>query len=216
MGHDWLLVETLGSEPAVVARGRALAQFEPIGRVLRRSPDLSAIQTAIAETVEAGTPFSSITPKGRSVICTEPVRMTDGTVHGVHVWVGPTDAEPPERAVPGPLIWNLTTGVAIDTAQSLLNAGLDPNTDVRRSRAFADELPDRQLSPEEAQALSRAREAPPGTTYCSVWDVADRQGQRIPVGFVVRVSLETIPGSRQQHRIARAMNWRAENPGAGE
>ncbi|WP_197696001.1 GAF domain-containing protein, partial [Mycobacterium sp. E1715] len=51
MGHDWLLVETLGGEPTVVAQGRQLKNLVPITTFLRRSPYLSAVRTAIAETV---------------------------------------------------------------------------------------------------------------------------------------------------------------------
>ncbi len=57
MTHDWLLVETLGSEPAVVAQGRQLKNLVPVSVFLRRNPLLSAIQTAIAET---GTHFKNI------------------------------------------------------------------------------------------------------------------------------------------------------------
>ena len=54
MTHDWLLVETLGSEPAVVAQGRRTKNLVPISAFLRRNPNLMAIQTAIGETVRAG------------------------------------------------------------------------------------------------------------------------------------------------------------------
>lgn len=70
MTHDWLLVETLGDEPAVVARGRELKK--------RRSPYLAAVRTAIAETLQTGQSLTSITPKHDRVIRTEPVIMTDG------------------------------------------------------------------------------------------------------------------------------------------
>ena len=53
MSHDWLLVETLGSEPVVVADGRQTKNLIPISVFLRRSPDLMAIQTAISDTVRA-------------------------------------------------------------------------------------------------------------------------------------------------------------------
>ena len=53
MSHDWLLVETLGGEPVVVADGRQTKNLVPISVFLRRSPDLMAIQTAISETVRA-------------------------------------------------------------------------------------------------------------------------------------------------------------------
>ena len=97
MNHDWLLVETLGSEPAVVAQGRRTKNMVPVSAFLRRNPNLMAIQTAIGETVRAGHGLSSITPKNDRVIRTEVVQMTDGRIHGVHVWIGPPDMEPPER-----------------------------------------------------------------------------------------------------------------------
>lgn len=63
MTHDWLLVETLGSEPVVVAQGRQMKNLVPLAIYLRRSPYLAAIQTAIAETVATGNSLASITPK---------------------------------------------------------------------------------------------------------------------------------------------------------
>lgn len=78
MTHDWLLVETLGDEPAVVARGRELKKLVPITTFLRRSPYLAAVRTAIAETLQTGQSLTSITPKHDRVIRTEPVIMTDG------------------------------------------------------------------------------------------------------------------------------------------
>src|SRR5919206_3555903 len=127
MPHDWLLVETLGSEPAVVAQGSRTKNLVPISAFLRRNPHLMAIQSAIAETVRAGVGLSSITPKNDRVIRTEVVKMSDGLIHGVHVWIGPPDVEPPERPIPGPLKWDLTRGVATDTPESLFNSGRDPN-----------------------------------------------------------------------------------------
>lgn len=62
MAHDWLLVETLGGEPAVVAQGRQVKNLVPITQFLRRSPHLAAIRTAIAETMGTGQSLVSITP----------------------------------------------------------------------------------------------------------------------------------------------------------
>ena len=47
MTQGWLLVETLGGQPAVVAQGRQMKNFVPLAGFLRRNPNLSAIQTAI-------------------------------------------------------------------------------------------------------------------------------------------------------------------------
>jgi triple sensor domain protein len=212
MAHDWLLVETLGDEPAVVAQGRQLKNLVPISTFLRRSPHLSAVRTAIAETVQTGQSLTSITTKRDRVIRTEPVVMSDGRVHGVHVWTGPADVQPAERPVPGPLKWDLTLGVATDTRESLANSGKNPDVEVTFGRAFAEDLPSRELNPNEAKVLAMAVNAKPGQTLCSTWDLTDWQGNPIRIGFVVRTATEPGPDSRE-HLVARSMNWRAELKG---
>ncbi|MGV0715107.1 PAS domain-containing protein [Mycolicibacterium sp. XJ662] len=210
MTHDWLLVETLGSEPAVVAQGRRTHNLVPISTFLRRNPHLMAIQTAIGETVRAGQGLSSITPKNDRVISTEVVQMTDGRIHGVQVWVGPPDMEPPERPVVGPLVWDLASGLATATTESLINSGWDPEVEPTQGRAFADDLPKRDLNPSEAKVLSMVIGRKPGTTFCSTWDITDYRGEQITVGFVVRAVLETDEDDDDERLLCRSMNWRAE------
>lgn len=212
MAHDWLLVETLGDEPAVAAAGRKLEDLVPLTQFLRRSPDLAAIQTAIAESVQNGQSLTSITPKNNRVIRTEPVQMSDGRVHGVHVWIGPADAEPPERPIPGPVKWDLTLGVATDTAESLANSGRNPEEETTHGRAFAEDLPTRDLSPNESKVLSLAIRPEAGQTLCSSWDVTDWHGNSIRVGFVARTALEPTVSGRE-HLISRGINWRCELEG---
>lgn len=201
MTHDWLLVETLGDEPAVVARGRELKKLVPITTFLRRSPYLAAVRTAIAETLQTGQSLTSITPKHDRVIRTEPVIMTDGRMHGVQVWSGPTDAEPPDRPIPGPLKWDLTRGVATDTPESLTNSGKNPEVEITYGRAFAEDLPARELNPNETQVLAMAVKAKPGKTLCSIWDLTDWQGTPTRIGFVARSALEPGPNGRD-HLVA--------------
>ncbi|OBK72861.1 PAS domain-containing protein [Mycobacterium sp. 1274761.0] len=211
MSHDWLLVETLGSEPVVVADGRQTRNLIPISVFLRRSPDLMAIQTAISETVAAGEAMSTITPRNDRVIRTEPVVMSDGRVHGVHVWIGPLGTEPPERMVPGPLKWDLTRGIATHTPESIYNSGRDPSTEHVHGRTLADDMP-RSLNPNESKALSMAISAEPGMKLCSTWTLTDYQGETISVGFVARAAVETQDDGSER-LICRAMNWRAEPEG---
>ncbi|OBJ04337.1 hypothetical protein A5660_18875 [Mycobacterium alsense] len=212
MAHDWLLVETLGGEPAVVAHGLQLKNLVPITTFMRRSPHLAAVQTAIAESVRTGQSLTSITTKRARVIRTEPVIMSDGHVHGVHVWTGPADVEPAERPIPGPLKWDLTLGVATDTRESLANSGKNPDLEVTLGRAFAEDLPSRELNPNETKILAMAVRAKPDQTICSTWDLTNWQGEPIRIGFVARTGLEAGPDGRD-HLIARAMNWRAERKG---
>ncbi|MBP2455791.1 PAS domain-containing protein [Mycolicibacterium lutetiense] len=209
MTHDWLLVETLGSEPVVVARGLQTKNLVPISVFLRRNPHLMAIQSAIRETVQAGQGLSSITPKNDRVIRTEVARMSDGCIHGVHVWVGPIDVDPPQRPVPGPLVWDLTTGVATDTAESLHNSGMNPETEPTHDRSFADDLPARAFNGSEAKILAMTVNPVVGRTLCTTWDVTDYRGEPITVGFVARVTLEPHDDGSDR-LICRAMNWRSE------
>jgi hypothetical protein len=212
MTHDWLLVETLGGDPAVVAQGQQLKNLVPITTFMRRNPHLSAVRTAIAESMQTGQSLTSITPKHDRVIRTEPVTMSDGRLHGVHVWTGPADEEPPERPIPGPLKWDLTLGVATDTRESLANSGKNPDVEVTFGRAFAEDLPTRELNPNETKVLAMVVRAEPGLTLCSTWDLTDWQGSPVRIGFVGRSALE--PGADgREHLVARAMNWRAELKG---
>ena len=205
MTQGWLLVETLGDHPVVVAQGRQMKNFVPIAGFLRRNPNLAAIQTAITETVAGGQPLTSITPKTNRVIRTEPVAMSDGRIHAIHVWCGPPDSEPPERPIPGPLLWDFTTGEATGTVQYLINAGMDPATEPTTGRTFIDDVPSRSLNHDEAKVLAQAIDAAPDRTYCASWDFTDKQGGFRRVGFVVRTAMETmVDGS--EHLIARAMN----------
>ena len=164
MARDWLLVETLGNEPAVVALGRQLKNLVPITTFLRRNPNLAAIQTAIAESLQNSQSMVSITPKSRRVIRTEPVLMSDGRMHGVHIWIGPAEAEPPERPIPGPLKWNMTLGVATDTPESLINTGRNLEVEDPQRRAFADSWPARRSQAQRGQG-ARGRGQPGTRTH---------------------------------------------------
>lgn len=203
--QDWLLVETLGEQPVVVAHGRQIKNFVPIAVFLRRNPNLAAIQTAIAETVSTGVGLASITPKTNRVIRTEPVAMSDGRIHGVHVWCGPTDAEPPERPIPGPLKWDMTLGEATGTAEYLENAGMDPAAEALTGRSFAEDIPSRSLNQDEAKALSLAIDVAPDRTFATTWGFTDKQGRFRRVGWCARSMMETVEDG-EQHLIARAMN----------
>jgi hypothetical protein len=209
MAGDWLLVETLGREPAVVALGRQLRNLVPITVFLRRNPRLAAIQSAIAESLQTSQSLVSITPKNDRVIRTEPVLMSDGRIHGVHIWSGPAGVEPPERPIPGALKWNMTLGVATDTPESLANTGRNLEIEDPQGRALAQSWPSGDLKPNEGRALAAAVRSEPGHTLCDTWDSTDWQGNHIRVGFVARNGLEPGPDGRD-HVIARGMNWRAE------
>lgn len=198
-------METLGDQPVVVAQGRQMKNFVPIAAFLRRNPNLAAIHTAIAETVTSATGLASITPKTKRVIRTEPVQMTDGRIHAVHVWVGPTEEEPPERPIPGPMKWDLTAGEGAVTVEYLTNAGMDPAQESLTGRAFAEDIPSRSLNRDESKALSWTIDVAPDRTYCATWDFADKLGGFRRVGWCARTLLEPNEDGTE-HLIGRAMN----------
>lgn len=214
MTHDWMLVETLGSEPAVVAQGAHTKDLVPISTFLRRDPHLMAIQSAIGETVRAGKGLTSITPKNDRVISTEVVQMSDGRIHGVQIWVGTPDQEPPLRPLIGPLIVDLTQRTVIDTPESLRIGGGDPDQEAALGRVFADDLPRRDLTPRESEIVSMVINPEEGQTICDTWDVTDYLGERITIGFVAR-SMSESQDDGQDRLICRAMNWRAVQEGPG-
>lgn len=205
MIQDWLLVETLGEEPVVVGRGRQAKNFVPLGVFLRRNPNLSAIQTAVAETVTTGNGLASITPKTNRVIRTEPVQMTDGRVHGVHVWCGPADVEPVERPVVGVYKADLTLSEGSVTTDFLTNTGRDPAVEELTGRSLAEDIPIRIVNDGEAKALSWSVDPVPGRTFSATWVWKDPTGQFRRVGFCFRIILEAIEDG-SEHLIARAMN----------
>lgn len=205
MTQNWLLVETLGDQPVVVAQGRQIKNFVPVPTFLRRNPNLSAIQTAISETIATGTPLASITPTTKRVIRTEPILMSDGRIHAVQVWCGRTDDEPPDRPIPGPLKWDFTTGEGTGTAEYLANAGMDPETEPTTGRAFAEDIPSRSLNHDESKVLALAVDAAPDRTYATTWEFTDKQGRFRRVGFAARSAME-IADDGTEHLIVRAMN----------
>ncbi len=198
-------METLGEQPMVVAHGRQMKNFVPLAVFLRRNPNLAAIQTAITETVSTRTGLASITPKTKRVIRTEPVQMSDGCIHGVHVWSGSTDAEPPERPIAGPLKWDMTLGEGTATVEYLVNAGMDPSEETLTGRAFIEDIPSRSFNRDESKALSWAIDAEPGRTFCSTWDFPDKLGGFRRVGWCTRTLMEADEDGKD-HLVARSMN----------
>lgn len=203
MNSDWLLIETLGDEPVVVAEGRQMKNFVPLTDFLRRNPSLAAIQTAIAETVETATGMASITPKNRRVIRTEPVQMADGRVHGVHLWWGPPDVEPPERPLPGACRDAL--GETSVTAEFLANIGRDPTAEPLTGRTLAEIIPTSNLNQGEAKALSWLIDPAPGKTFAANLGIQDPQGKHRRVGFCIRMMLDAADDG-SEYLTGRSMN----------
>ncbi len=203
VSQDWLLVETLGDEPVVVAQGRQMKNFVPLPMFLRRNPNLEAIGAAIADAAGSGTAVTAALPPDR-ILAAEPVVMSDGVVHGVQVWYGPAGTEAPER----PLIGAWSSDVALEgsaTAQFLINLGKDPAVEPLTGRAIADDIPANSFNEGEAQALSWVVDLMEGRTLSANWGFHDRLGAYRRVGFCVRMVAEPMEDGGER-LIGRSMN----------
>jgi hypothetical protein len=210
MANDWLLVETLGDEPLVVAHGHQLKNMVPVSTFLRRNPWSAAIVTMVRQTARTGQGTAQVLAEANRAIRTEVVRMTDRRVHGVHVWSGHAGQEPPPRPIPGPAVWDLTSGVSTATRESLANKGMDPDIHPTQGRSFADDLSRRGLHPGETKMLAMAIRCKPGDAFCGCWEACDARGKAVPYGFVARAVAETLADG-SEHLVFRTINWRCES-----
>lgn len=214
MTLDWLLVDTLTSEPFVVAQGLRLRRFVPTTVFLRRNPHRRDIEAAVSKAAAARMGSTRRIDDGDVTIRTEPVIMNDGHVHGVQVWAGPSSTPRPPRPTIGAVVWDLTTGVASDTREALENAGIDPEERLE-GRTFAEDLQISDIHPDEGAALALAVNCEPGQTYSGTWDVRSRSdGALIRVGFISR-ALSEPQDDGTDRLVIRAMNWRAPLESSG-
>ena len=120
--------------------------------------------------------------------------------------------EPPERPIPGPLKWDLTDRGRHGHTRVDLQQRPRSDDEATHGRAFAEDLPMRDLNANEAKVLAMAIKPEPGITMCSTWDVTDYRGETITVGFVARAN-RRLEDDGTERLICRAMNWRGEREG---
>lgn len=202
---EWLLVETLGDEPEVVAQGRQIKKFVPLAAFLRRNPNLGSIRRAVADTVAAGSGLVRDAEQNHRIIRTEPVVMTDGRVHAVHVWCGPPDCEPPERPVPGPAKWDLTALEPTLTVAALVNFGMDSSIDPTQFEKIAELFPPLEFGPDELEILSTLVGPENGRTLATTWEFIDSNGKFRRLGVVGRNVVETVADG-SEHVFGRGVN----------
>lgn len=205
MSGEWLLIETLGEQPAIVAHGTQAKKFVPVPVFLRRNPNLDAILAAIAQTAAGREGLVALNADGSREIRTEAVLMSDGVVHGVHLWYGPAGSEPPERPLPGAYKVDFALRQSTVTPQFLINIGKDPAVEPLSGRSMADDIPGRSFNVDEAAALSIVVGPVAGQTFAANWDFSEDRGSYRVCGFCSRIMTETAEDGSER-LIARAMN----------
>ncbi|SHV17728.1 Uncharacterised protein [Mycobacteroides abscessus subsp. abscessus] len=201
MAQDWLLIETLGSEPTVVAVGKQAKKMIPVPAILSKNRHLPVVADAIKGSISARTPALFPVPGTDRVIHTHPLILTTGEVHGTHLWLGNKDMEPPARPPAGAWAWNLSTGGVNLNAEALTVNGItdrEPGEGGNIAESFRFIEP----NPDEADALAKLVNAEDGASHCATWVGKGEDQQLRRVHFSARILVDPSTS----HRLVRGLN----------
>lgn len=190
MAAEWLLVETFGGhrrEPTVMAVGSNPRNMVPLRSVLGRSPFLSDVLTLIARVVETGKQAEAAATTGKRRILGHPLCTYGGRVHGVYVWVGRLDEDPPQRDPAGAWHINLSRHVSSRSDDLLRLYGTSPENwrnehDLAELFAYGR----LQTNSDESKALAMLVKATAGTEHQATWTVKRDDGVRRAAHFACR------------------------------
>ncbi|USX56441.1 GAF domain-containing protein [Lentzea sp. HUAS12] len=200
MAAEWLLVETFGGarrEPTVLAAGSSPKNMVPLRSVLGRGPFLPDVLGAIARVVASRATVESRTSTGKRRVIAHPFLSYAGVVHGVHVWVGPIEEEPPARNPAGAWQINLTRHISSRSDDLLTLYGT--RADKWRNEHDLAELfayQRLQTNSDEAKALALIVNAKAGAEHLATWTVIRDDGVRRAVHFACRCVETRTPNGR--------------------
>lgn len=209
MSRGWMLLETLSEEPTVIAIGAQARNMAPLESVLRRNRHRPLIEAAIAECRRTGEPAVAVTPARDRIVRVHPISMGQLKVHGVQVWFGPADLEPPRRPIAGACLGDLDTSVTTLTAEYFDVMGFDPHNRSER-QAIAEGLAPVLPSPHNVELMANVVNPELETTFCGTCLAADYQGNVLQVHYAGRASKE-INAAGAVERINRIVCTRVEN-----
>ncbi|MBB4853190.1 hypothetical protein HNP40_000556 [Mycobacteroides chelonae] len=209
MSRDWMLLETLGGEPTVIAIGLQARNMAPLESVLRRNRHRPLIEAAIADCRRTGEATMAYTPARDRVVHVHPISMGRAHIHGVHVWFGPADVGPPQRPVAGACLGDLDTSITTLTAGYFEVMGFDPHNRSEK-QAIAEGLAPVLPSPSNAELMANVVNPELESTFCGTCLAADYQGNTLQVHYAGRASKETDAAGAVT-RINRILCTRVEN-----
>ncbi len=199
MSADWLLLETFGGhrrEPTVLAVGSSPRNMVSLRSVLGRGPFLLDALGVTARVVESRQQVEVRTSTGRRRVIGHPLLSYGGLVHGVQLWVGPLEEDPPPRNLAGAWHINLTRHVSSRSDDLLRLYGT--TADKWRNEHDLAELfayQRLQTNSDEAKALALIVNATEGSEHLATWTVNRDDGVRRAVHFACRcVEVETPNG----------------------
>ncbi|MUM16396.1 PAS domain-containing protein [Mycobacterium sp. CBMA271] len=209
MSRNWMLLETLGDDPTVIAIGLQARNMAPLESVLSRNRHRPLVEAAIAECRRTGEPAEAMTPARDRIVLVHPISMGRSHVHGVQVWFGPTDLEPPRRPIAGACLGSLDTSLTTLTDEYFDVMGFDPGNRSAR-QAIAEGLAPVLPSPRNTELMANVVNPELQTTFCGTCLAADYQGNVLQVHYAGRASKETNAAGALE-RINRIVCTRVDN-----
>ncbi|MFD6196144.1 GAF domain-containing protein [Mycobacteriaceae bacterium NPDC060252] len=210
MAREWLLLETLGDEPTVIASGNQPRNMVPLSAFLRRNRNLGLIRRIITAATKANRAASIGPPDSDSVIDIRPIAMPDGRVHGVWLWTGSTPPSAPPPAEGGAVVLNADTGalhMSDGAALAMGMAAAEPHAEISMPELYRYLAP----NPGETDVLGLIVTATEGMTYSATWPGVDSVGNPTLCHFASRLVVE--PNNEGvPERLGRAINLRVGRP----
>ncbi|TDZ75574.1 GAF domain-containing protein [Mycobacteroides salmoniphilum] len=210
MAREWLLLETLGDEPTVIASGNQPRNMVPLSAFLRRNRNLGLIRRIITAATKANRAASIGPPDSDSVIDIRPIAMPDGRVHGVWLWTGSTRPSAPPPAEGGAVVLNADTGalhMSDGAALAMGMAATEPHAEISMPELYRYLAP----NPGETDVLGLIVTATEGMTYSATWPGVDSLGNPTLCHFASRLVVE--PNNEGvPERLGRAINLRVGRP----
>jgi hypothetical protein len=196
MADRWLLLEAFrgpGCEPTVIAVGRTPKRMQPLSTVLRRNPYIDELRALIARVVLTGEPVNrELTSDHRRQIIVHPLKSFRGNVHGVDLWTGDLDEEPPGKDLAGAWYFDRKTN-RTGGSDELLDLYREPVEARRTERATAEAFGRLIPPPDETDALATLARAEAGAFHQATWTVVCNDGTRRAVNLAARFVEEVHP-----------------------
>ncbi|GAA3885842.1 DUF5593 domain-containing protein [Saccharothrix violaceirubra] len=198
MADKWLLIETFGGvEPSVVGVGNAPRRMVALRSVLGRGRYLEDARSAVAKVVADAEPFDGRTADRQRRVLAVPLPTFTGRVHGVHLWIGRPDEEPPPRDPVGAWYFNLSTD-KIGGSDDLLDLyGVAPENR-RRQRVTAEAFGRLVGNADEAAVLAKIVTSRPGAEHQATWTVRRDDGVLRAADYSCRAVEDILPDGRRE------------------
>jgi hypothetical protein len=207
-GSEWLLVEAFGDhKPSVIGVGSTPKSMVPLRTILGRGRYLSDAEAAITSVTRDGETLHTPTQDGKRRVIAEPLASYRGDVHGVYLWIGGQDEEPPARDPAGAWHFNLSTDT-IGGSDGLLDLYGVPAGERRTERFTAEAFGRLVAGADEAAAFAKIVRSQAGEEHQAVWTVRRDDDQLRSAHFSCRAIAEQAQrpdGTSEQQVVLRGI-----------